>query len=526
MESRPSRSGPGGPEKPFRAPPFFDDTENEAASDDNTPMPHELEKARKAFLSLGSTRIMGSKEHALFGKTVSPDDTDIQKQGEHTDAEIPELDDFEQLTVLGEGAMGKVYKARQISFDRDVALKVLRPHVGKNEKLVKRLYREADTMFRLEHAHIVSAYAVNEVNGHHYVAMEFIDGDSLQKWLERLGRFSVPDALAITLACAQALAYAHKEQVIHRDIKPDNVLIDRQGTVKVADFGMVKTLDEVDNMTQTGHAVGTPWYMPLEQARMAKDADGRCDIYALGCMLYCLLTGAPPFAGQTIVEVIQAKEIGTFPPARSVNPAVPERLDLIIAKMTAKLPRYRYQDCAELIKDLESLGLASAKLEFLHDKPSKVPASERSSRLPATVEGFGDEWFVQVSMGEGKIKVLPPISTSQLKRMLDEGTIHPTARVSRHAKEGFRALATYKEFQGTALVKQSKSAADMKLRSDDRHRKLYKQAEEKDRKRELEEQKNQEGPAYYSQMWKPSILLGAAVVGFCLVVYVFYRLFS
>ncbi len=112
--------------------------------------------------------------------------------------------------------------------------------------------------------------------------------------------------------------------MVHRDIKPDNVLIDRTGVVKVADLGMVKTLDEDMALTQTGHAVGTPWYMPLEQAKNAKDTDGRCDIYALGCMLYCLLTGNPPFTGRTLVEVIQAKEVGTFAPARSSNPDVPE----------------------------------------------------------------------------------------------------------------------------------------------------------------------------------------------------------
>ena len=146
-------------------------------------------RASEDFHSLGSTRIMASEEHALFGKTHCPDDTDIQEQGSPTDTDLPILDDFEHLTQLGEGAMGKVYRARQISFDRDVALKVLRPHVAKNKKLVERLNREANTMFNLEHPNIVSAFAVNEVNGYHYVAMEFIDGDSLQTWLGRLGRF-------------------------------------------------------------------------------------------------------------------------------------------------------------------------------------------------------------------------------------------------------------------------------------------------------------------------------------------------
>src|SRR5262249_5151764 len=151
-------------------------------------------------------------------------------------------------------------------------------------------------------------------------------GMTLQQVLNQWGKISVGDALNVTLACARALSYAHARGLIHRDIKPDNVLITKKNQVKLADLGMVKEQDEM-GLTQTGHAVGTPWYMPLEQARNAKDADGRCDIYALGCMLYCMLTGRPPFMGSNIVEVIQAKERGTFPAAQEINPEVPERLE-------------------------------------------------------------------------------------------------------------------------------------------------------------------------------------------------------
>ena len=164
--------------------------------------------------------------------------------------------------------------------------------------------------------------------------MEHVDGLSMQKWLARLGRISVADAVTITLRCLEGLHYAHGMELVHRDIKPDNILVTHKGKVKIADLGMVKTHDEDMSLTQTGHAVGTPWYMPLEQARNAKDVDGRSDIYALGCSLYCYVTGRPPFTGKTIVDVIQAKEVGVFPPARKSNPDVPERLDLIIAKMT------------------------------------------------------------------------------------------------------------------------------------------------------------------------------------------------
>ncbi len=391
----------------------------------------------------------------------------------------PSLGDFELLNKLGEGAMGEVHRARQLSFDRDVALKVLFPHIAKNQKLVARLHREAEILGRLEHPNIVQAYGVDKAEGLHYVAMELIDGDSLQKWLSRLGRFNVGDAVAITLACASALEYAHREKVIHRDIKPDNVLIDRNGTVKVADFGMVKTLDLDDiSLTQTGHAVGTPWYMPLEQAKMAKDVDGKCDIYALGCMLYCLLTGNPPFCGRTIVDVIEAKEVGTFPPARSSNADVPEQLDLLIAKMTAKLPRNRYATFTEVIKDLEKLGLASEKLGFLSWKPGKRTVVEAPPKPPSTAEVATDDWFVPVVLTKGEVSVRK-WTTRQVKKMLEEGTIDPSAKASRQPGGGFRALGTFKEFQGTALVKQSKKAADIKSV---KYRTLYKQIEENEHK--------------------------------------------
>src|SRR5204863_9694817 len=141
-----------------------------------------------------------------------------------------------------------------------------------------------------------------------------------------------PAALLIVLTTAKALAYAHEKDIIHRDLKPENILITRAGQVKIADFGMVKVGDDEMHLTQTGHALGTPWYMPIEQAKNAKDIDGRSDIYALGCLFYCLLTGHPPFTGRTLVDVLQAKELGTFPPARSQNVNVPERLDLILLK--------------------------------------------------------------------------------------------------------------------------------------------------------------------------------------------------
>ncbi len=275
------------------------------------------------------------------------------------------LGDFRIVSKIGEGAMGVVYKGFQVSAEREVAVKILFPHMARNQKLLERFYREARSMGQLSHPNIVQGYAVGEEQGWHYLAMEYIDGRSLQKWLGLLGRLSVGDALHIVLACAEGVRYVHSLGLVHRDIKPDNILINRQGEIKLTDLGAVKWLDEDLSLTQTGHGIGTPCYMPLEQARNAKEADQRSDIYALGCVLYCLLTGKPPFNGNTIVELIMAKDVGRFTPARRYNPAVPERLDLMIDKMVAKQVKYRYQTCDEMIRDLKSLNLDNPVLTFI-----------------------------------------------------------------------------------------------------------------------------------------------------------------
>ena len=411
------------------------------------------------------------------------------------------LGEYELVKKLGEGAMGAVYKAMQVSFQgekldkpRVVALKVLFPHVASNPKLVKRLEREGEVMGQLDHPNIVQAFAFDEAEGFYYVAMEYVAGQSLQKWLTQLTMVPVGDAVRIALDCAQALKYAHAQNMVHRDIKPDNILLTRTGMVKVADLGMVKTNDEEMSLTQTGHAIGTPWYMPLEQARNAKEIDGRSDIYALGCTLYAMLTGHPPFMGRTIVDVIQAKEVGTFPPARQSNAHVPERLDLIIAKMTAKTPKYRYQTCGEVIKDLESLGLANETLSFVLPKPMRLAHRVEETPLPGRTSvvvsksmaeaGASpsidlDQWYVQLKMPDGKA-VTRKYATAQLQKMLAEGTMKPTARVSHSPNDGFRSLGTYKEFQGAALNKLSKESADKHTA---RNRGIYKKIEEDDRQR-------------------------------------------
>ncbi|MBX9678546.1 MAG: serine/threonine protein kinase [Gemmataceae bacterium] len=405
----------------------------------------------------------------------------------------PILGGYTVLRKLGEGAMGAVYLARHAEADREVALKVLFPHIAANPKLVERLYREGRVMGQLDHPNLIQAYAIGEDQGWHFVAMEFIEGKSLQAHIDQLGSVPVADAVHVTLACLRALEYAHKSGIVHRDIKPDNVLIDRRaGIVKVADLGMVKTDDEEMSLTQTGHAVGTPWYMPLEQARNAKEIDGRSDIYALGCMLYCMLVGHPPFTGRTIVEVIQAKEAGTFSPARKTNVDVSEKLDLVILKMTAKHPKHRYQSCAEVLNDLTELNLSSPSLSFL--KKSKTPKLDTpvdgkatvrvaSATSDTDVQAIDPEvWYLRVK-AEGGDKA-HKLTTAQVTKMIQEGTVGPGAKISRLPNQGFRAVASFKEFADVTVRQRGpKSVAT------DKYRDLYKKIEQKETKRDGDDEK-------------------------------------
>lgn len=388
------------------------------------------------------------------------------------------LGDFELLEKLGEGAMGAVFRARQISFNRIVALKVLFGHIASQPRLVERLYREARALAQLDHENIVQAHGVGEVGGCHYVAMEFVDGKDLQSWLRHLRRLSVADALTITIAIARGLEHAHAQGIIHRDIKPENILISSTGQVKVADLGMVKTSEEDLTLTQTGHAIGTPWYMPLEQAKDAKSIDARSDLYALGCQLYYLITGTPPFQGKTLVELIQSKERGSFPTARSHNPEVPERLDLILLKMMAKNPAQRYQSAGELIRDLEKLNLASAKLSFIGfgdgQNVSDTPKPVNADTIDDNPDFDPNVWYVKMPSSPGKY-VIRKQTRQQILELLQSGKLKPSTPISHFARQHFRSISTWKEFH-TVAGKSTRAPGDDKSAV---YRELYKQIDKK-----------------------------------------------
>ena len=255
--------------------------------------------------------------------------------------------DYELLQVLGRGGMGVVYKARQRSLDRVVALKMILQGELADQSSVDRFYEEARSAATLDHPHIVPIYEIDRQDGHHYFTMAFVEGTSLRA-LASGGRLRAPgEVAAIMAAVADAVQFAHDKGIIHRDLKPDNVLIDRHGRPRVTDFGLAKRLNGGPGLTLSGQLLGTPAYMAPEQARGDLAATGAAaDVYGLGGILYFLLTGQPPFTGSSVGDVLYQLMASAPVPPRQLNPAVPPGLEAVCLKCLEKEPGRRYPSAA------------------------------------------------------------------------------------------------------------------------------------------------------------------------------------
>jgi len=262
----------------------------------------------------------------------------------------------EEFTVgplLGQGGFAAVFRVRDTTLNRDVAVKVLDLDLAPSPTVAERFLREAQTIARLEHAHIVPIYKVGRHEEVLYIVMRCIDGASLRQLLGTQRRLSVGDAARIARQVADALAYAHKHDIVHRDVKPDNILLDRTGHVLVTDFGIAKAAQVAssEQLTTEGMIIGTPQYMSPEQASGDK-VDGRSDIYALGIVLYQMLAGAPPFDGDSSASVLAQQLTQEPAPLRRVRPDVSEELAFVLERMLAKDPRRRFQSAAEVSRAL------------------------------------------------------------------------------------------------------------------------------------------------------------------------------
>jgi serine/threonine-protein kinase len=274
---------------------------------------------------------------------------------------LTQLGDFRLLAKLGQGGMGTVFRAEQISKKRLVALKVMSKELTAKPGYVARFHREVRAMAKVDHPNLVRCFAAGESHGFIYLAMELVDGGSLGDRLKDGQSLPPAEACRIVRDIANGLQAAHEAGLIHRDIKPDNILMTSAGQPKIADLGLAKTADgEESGLTQTGIGIGTPLYAPLEQIKDAKNVDVRCDLFALGGLFYHLLVGRPPFEAESLLGMIKAKDKGTYTFASLAKPGVPDAVDRMLLKLLAKLPDQRYPSAAEFVQDLELSGLAGA----------------------------------------------------------------------------------------------------------------------------------------------------------------------
>ena len=308
---------------------------------------------------------------------------------------------------IGSGSMGTVYEAIQEGLKRRVALKVLPQSVANDAAFLTSFKREAQAVAKLNHPNIVQIFDILEEHGHHFFSMEYVDGESLSDRLKRERRVSLPDAMDIVAQVASALEHAYEHMLIHRDIKPSNVLLTERGEAKLADLGLSKSLEE----TAVGIARGThggPVYMAPEFVRNSQLADCRSDIYALGAMLFHLLTGRPPFLGPSTADLIRQHAQEPFPSAKALAPEIPAAVDELLAQMCAKDPAERFQTHGELLAHIRALLKTTAvRMPRVLDAKPVQTRRRRSNALPWVLGGAAI--LVLAAIAGGLIVLLPSL---------------------------------------------------------------------------------------------------------------------
>ena len=259
-------------------------------------------------------------------------------------------DRYEIIRVIGEGGMANVYLAQDTILDRKVAVKVLRGDLANDEKFVRRFQREALSASSLSHPNIVEIYDVGEDDGNFYIVMEYIEGKNLKQLIKRRTKLSLPEVIDIMKQLTDGIASAHDSFIIHRDIKPQNMLILDNGLVKITDFGIAVALNSTQ-LTQTNSVMGSVHYLPPEQAA-GKGATFKSDIYSLGILMYELITGKLPFRGENAVEIALKQIKEPIPSIREFDPEIPQSVENIVLKACAKNPKNRYENVRDMYYDL------------------------------------------------------------------------------------------------------------------------------------------------------------------------------
>jgi tRNA A-37 threonylcarbamoyl transferase component Bud32 len=341
---------------------------------------------------------------------------------------------------IGSGGMSTVYRAFDAVLERRVAVKLMHGEIAADSDQLERFRREARAVAQLSHPHIVGVIDAGEDEGHPYIVFECVDGETLKDRIRRMGRLPVDEAIAYAIEIARALGAAHARHIVHRDVKPQNVLIDAEGSAKVTDFGIARSLDE-EGLTADGRVLGTTDYVSPEQA-LGRDVNGQCDIYSLGVVLFEMLTGDVPFHGENQVAVAMKHVREDLPDVQLRRPEVSASLASVLDRMTDKDLDRRYPDAHSLVADLEdalaieaaragkSTGEATAVLATLPDSAKRRLPLRMRRRIPVLavvglivlagvavavlfVQGLGR---TQRGTGEGKVQPAPGTKVVSVKR--------------------------------------------------------------------------------------------------------------
>ena len=329
-------------------------------------------------------------------------------------------DRYQIIKSIGEGGMANVYLAYDTILDRNVAVKVLRGDLATDEKFVRRFQREALSASSLSNPNIVEVYDVGEDNGEYYIVMEYVEGKHLKNLLKKRGKLTVPEVIDIVLQITNGLSVAHDSYIIHRDIKPQNILILDNGLIKITDFGIAVAMNATQ-LTQTNSVMGSVHYLPPEQAS-GKGATLQSDIYSIGILMYELLTGKLPFKGDNAVEIALKHLKEPMPSIRDEIPDIPQSVENIILKATAKNPKNRYADAREMHEDLKTcLDESRAnELKITFKYPEHDYDDTKLLKTVKQAEKTDKKVKKEVKDGDDKIakKVTKKDSTSQNKVLI------------------------------------------------------------------------------------------------------------
>src|SRR5579884_700673 len=302
---------------------------------------------------------------------------------------------YEVEELVGAGGMSSVYRAHDRLLDRKVALKVMHQHYGADPEHVERFRREARSVAALSHPNVVTVIDRGEHGGRQFIVFEYVDGENLKQLIQRRGPAPVATALELAIQIAQALSFAHRHGLVHRDVKPQNVLLNGDGRAKVTDFGIARSLDVQHGVTQTGTVLGTSEYIAPEQAQ-GRSVDEQTDVYSLGVVLYELLSGSVPFAGENFVAVAMRHINDPPPPLAETRPDVPPRVEAAVLRAMAKDPADRFPTMADFYAELEGcLAELQGQTQVL---PGRAPAAPPPPHAPRRPRRRASPWPIVLAL--------------------------------------------------------------------------------------------------------------------------------